>query len=90
MHMSNPGNSSIGLRLCETIVNPSSATLGLLNAIMSVGSIVAIPISPWLADWRGRRLAIIIGLAVMFIGVALQTASQDIRMFIGARFLVCF
>lgn len=74
----------------EKYFHPSSATLGLLNAIMSVGSIVAVPISPWLADWRGRRLAIIIGLVIMFIGVALQTASQNIRMFIGARFLIGF
>lgn len=63
---------------------------GLLNAIMSVGSMCAIPISPWLADWRGRRLAIIIGILIMFVGVALQTASVSLGMFIAARFLVCF
>lgn len=62
---------------------------GLLNAIMSVGSMCAIPISPWLADWRGRRLAIIIGILIMFVGVALQTASVALGMFIFARFLVC-
>jgi len=74
----------------ENYFKPSASTLGLLNAIMSVGSIVAIPISPWLADWRGRRLAIIIGLLIMFLGVALQTASQNLGMFIGARFLIGF
>jgi len=70
--------------------NPSSSQLGLLNAILSVGSICAIPISPILADWRGRRFAIIIGLFTMALGVALQTASIQLGMFIGARFLIGF
>lgn len=48
----------------------------------------AIPISPWLADWRGRRIAIIIGILIMFVGVALQAASVALGMFIFARFLV--
>lgn len=67
---------------------PSPAMRGLLNAIMSVGSMCAIPISPWLADWRGRRVAIIIGVLIMFVGVALQTASVALGMFIFSRFLV--
>jgi MFS family permease len=67
---------------------PTPSMRGLLNAIMSVGSICAIPISPWLADWRGRRVAIIIGVLVMFVGVALQSASVALGMFIFARFLV--
>ncbi|KAF8464659.1 general substrate transporter [Kalaharituber pfeilii] len=74
----------------EAYFHPSPPMLGLLNAIMSVGSMVAIPISPWLADWRGRRLAIIIGLFIMFVGVALQSAAQNIDTFIGARFLIGF
>ncbi|KAL7269788.1 hypothetical protein RUND412_007532 [Rhizina undulata] len=69
---------------------PTPAMRGLLNAILSVGSICAIPISPWLADWRGRRIAIIIGLLIMFIGVALQTASTGLGMFTAARFLIGF
>ena len=61
-----------------------------MNAILSVGSICAIPISPWLSDWRGRRIAIIIGIVVMFVGVALQTASQNLGMFTASRFLIGF
>ncbi|KAH0605253.1 uncharacterized protein H6S33_005235 [Morchella sextelata] len=80
----------------QTVVNwmeyfePTPSMRGLLNAIMSVGSICAIPISPWLADWRGRRVAIIIGVLVMFVGVALQSASVALGMFIFARFLIGF
>ncbi|KAI5841583.1 general substrate transporter [Tricharina praecox] len=69
---------------------PSSSERGLLNAILSVGSICAIPISPWLADWRGRRLAITIGITIMFVGVALQTASVNLAMFTASRFLIGF
>jgi len=70
--------------------HPNNAELGLLNAIMSAGSICAVPISPFLADWRGRRLAILIGLTIMFVGVALQSASTNLQMFTGARFLIGF
>ncbi|KAA8894147.1 general substrate transporter [Sphaerosporella brunnea] len=69
---------------------PSAAQRGLLNAILSVGSMCAIPISPWLADWRGRRVAIIIGIFVMFTGVALQSAAVALGMFTAARFLIGF
>jgi len=69
---------------------PSPSQLGLLNAIMSAGSLCAVPFSPFLADWRGRKVAIIIGLTLMFVGVALQSAAQNLKMFIGARFLIGF
>ncbi|RVD82109.1 uncharacterized protein DFL_006543 [Arthrobotrys flagrans] len=74
----------------QNYFHPTNAQLGLLNAIMSVGSIVAVPFSPFLSDWRGRRVAIMIGLFIMFIGVALQSAAQNLGMFIGARFLIGF
>ncbi|RPA83703.1 hexose transporter protein [Ascobolus immersus RN42] len=74
----------------EEYFHPDAAELGLLNAIMSAGSICAVPISPFLADWRGRRLAILIGLAIMFVGVALQSAATNIPMFTGARYLIGF
>jgi MFS family permease len=35
--------------------NPDGAPLGLLNAIFSVGSMVAMPIFPFIADRFGRR-----------------------------------
>jgi MFS family permease len=79
---------SMGILTNQIDFKPSPSMRGLLNAIMSVGSMCAIPISPWMADWRGRRVAIIIGVMIMFVGVALQTASVKIAMFIVARFLV--
>ncbi|KAF8247559.1 general substrate transporter [Wilcoxina mikolae CBS 423.85] len=41
-------------------------------------------------DWRGRRIAIVIGIMVMFVGVTLQTASVQLGMFTASRFLIGF
>jgi MFS family permease len=79
--------------------NPEGAPLGLLNAIYPVGSMVAMPIFPVIADRFGRRWGIITGAIVMYlfyftsliysvIAVALQTASQNLAMFTASRFLI--
>jgi len=70
--------------------NPSPATRGLLNAIMSVGSIVALPITPYIADIWGRRMGVMIGCIIMIIGVVLQSIGVNIQMFIASRFLIGF
>lgn len=70
--------------------SPGSATRGLLNAIMSVGSIVALPITPYIADILGRRIGIITGCIIMIVGVLLQSIGANIQMFIAARFLIGF
>lgn len=41
-------------------------------------------------DYLGRRMTIWIGCCIMLIGAALQTAAQNIGMFIGCRFLIGF
>jgi MFS family permease len=70
--------------------NPGSATRGLLNAIQSVGSIVALPITPYIADIAGRRAGVITGCCIMIIGVILQSAAINVQMFVAARFLIGF
>ena len=45
--------------------NPSPSQLGLLNCIMSVGSICAIPFVPYTADILGRRTGVMIGCTIM-------------------------
>lgn len=64
--------------------------LGLLNCIMSVGSICALPVVPYSADILGRRTSIIIGASIMVLGVILQTLGFNFGMFVGARFLIGF
>src|ERR1700710_1531825 len=70
--------------------HPSPATRGLLNAIMSVGSILALPITPYIADIFGRRVGVITGCLIMIVGVVIQSAAVNIGMFIAARFLIGF
>jgi MFS family permease len=45
----------------------------------------SLPFSAFVADKWGRRFAIFFGSCLMLCGVALQTAAQNIGMFIGAR-----
>lgn len=70
--------------------DPNPATRGLLNAIMPVGSLVALPVTPYIADILGRRFGIIIGCIIMILGVLLQSLGLNIHMFIAARFFIGF
>lgn len=57
---------------------------------MSVGSIVALPIVPYIADILGRRTGVMIGCVIMILGVVLQSISINLSMFIAARFFIGF
>jgi sugar porter (SP) family MFS transporter len=70
--------------------NPDGGQLGLLNAIQNIGTFGALPFSPYVTDYFGRRFAIFLGASLMCAGAAIQTASQNVQMFIGARFLLGF
>ena len=70
--------------------NPSGGKLGLLNAIQNIGALAAYPFAPYIADGLGRRTSIFLGATIMCIATAIQTASQSVGMFIGARFLIGF
>ena len=67
--------------------HPSGSKLGLLGAIQNIGSLASLPFTPYFADGLGRKKTIFFGAAVMVIGTVVQTASQTVSMFIGARFL---
>jgi MFS family permease len=45
--------------------HPGSAMLGLLNAIQSIGALVGLPFSPYVADGFGRRAAVLYGAGIM-------------------------
>ncbi len=57
---------------------------------MSVGSIVALPVVPYIADILGRRTGVIIGCSIMILGVVLQSIGSNLAMFTGARFFIGF
>ncbi|KAH7912200.1 hexose transporter [Hygrophoropsis aurantiaca] len=70
--------------------SPSGGKLGLLNAIQNIGALAGYPFAPYLADGIGRRKTVFLGAAIMCVATAVQTASQSVGMFIGARFLIGF
>jgi MFS family permease len=74
----------------EDYFTPSHSQLGLLNAIMSVGSLVALAPAPYIADYMGRRMGILIGCLIMVLGVVLQSAAVNLGMFTAARFFIGF
>ena len=70
--------------------NPRGLNLGLISAIMSLGSICSTPIAPWVADRWGRRMGITVGSIIMIIGAILQCESVNFGMFVGSRFILGF
>ena len=50
--------------------------LGFINACYQLGSILAVPIAPWLAQRYGRRWSIMIGSLIQAAGAILQCFAQ--------------
>jgi MFS family permease len=70
--------------------NLNSATTGLNTASVSIGGILGPLVSGILADRLGRRPAIFWGSSVTLVGIILQTAAQNIAMFVLARVILGF
>lgn len=70
--------------------NPSSSTLGLITASMSIGSLIAIPFVPYTADILGRRTGVVIGCSIMICGVALICIGFHVALFIVGRLILGF
>ncbi|KAF4625111.1 hypothetical protein G7Y89_g13055 [Cudoniella acicularis] len=68
--------------------HPTGSKLGLFNCIMSVGSLVGLPLLPSLLDRYGRKSGIVVGSILMLVGIALQSGAVNFSMFIAARFLI--
>ncbi|KAL6710091.1 hypothetical protein ACN47E_009882 [Coniothyrium glycines] len=62
--------------------------IGFMNACYQLGSILAVPIAPWLSQRYGRRWSIMIGSMIMVFGALLQGFAQHIAMYIIARMLL--
>ncbi|KAJ7176334.1 general substrate transporter [Mycena crocata] len=69
---------------------PTKSKLGLLSAIQNIGALAGYPFAPYLCDGIGRKPTVFVGALMMVIATAIQTASQSVGMFIGARFLIGF
>lgn len=69
---------------------PSSARLGLLNAMYSLGALMAIPFIPTVSQYLGRRLTIVAASIIMVLGAALQAGSVNSDMFLASRWILGF
>jgi len=64
---------------------PKGATLGLFNAAYPIGGIVAIPFISFVSDTFGRRAGLALGASLCILGATLQSAAQNLPMFVVAR-----
>ncbi|KAL1734837.1 general substrate transporter [Schizophyllum commune] len=74
----------------EDFDHPAGQEVLLTHRRQGIGGLIALPLSPYLNDGFGRRAGIVLGATIMIVGTVLQSASNTIQMFIGARFLLGF
>ncbi|GFF50031.1 hypothetical protein IFM58399_08706 [Aspergillus lentulus] len=70
--------------------HPRGSILGLFNASMSLGSLIGLFIVPYLIDWAGRKIGLVIGCLVMLLAVGLQSGARNFGMFVAARIILGF
>ncbi|KAJ5110654.1 hexose transporter protein [Penicillium argentinense] len=74
----------------ESYNYPSGSTLGLLAAAMSIGSMLSIPVVPYVADIMGRRAGVVIGCCIMLVGVVMVSIGYKIALFVVGRIILGF
>ena len=87
------GSMMNGLNILPSYTNYfvlSPATTGLNTASIFIGGFFGPLVSGIISDHLGRRPAILWGSVITLIGVLLQTAAQDIAMFVVARVMLGF
>jgi sugar porter (SP) family MFS transporter len=70
--------------------NPTESRLGLLNAMYSLGALMAIPFIPSASQYLGRRWTIVAASLVMCLGAGLQAGSTNVDMFLASRWVLGF
>ena len=68
--------------------HPDASRLGLITSMLFVGGIVGSIVGPYIADTWGRRTVLATGAASCLTGSILQSASQNVGMFIFSRSLI--
>ncbi|KAI1860914.1 uncharacterized protein JN550_011229 [Neoarthrinium moseri] len=70
--------------------NPTSDRLGLLNAMYSLGGLMAVPFVPTVSQYLGRRWTIATASLIMFLGAGLQAGALNQDMFLASRWVLGF
>jgi MFS family permease len=68
--------------------NPRSLILGLISSMYALGAILAVPFVPYVTDKFGRRRSVHFGSILMIFGAIIQTASQNLAMFMASRIII--
>lgn len=66
----------------------NTANLALMTASIWVGTMIANVFAGQLSDWMGRKQGMLVGAVATAIGVIIQTAAQNIAMFITGRIII--
>lgn len=74
----------------DAMGHPQGQRLGALSNGTLFGSIAALPIAPYLADYFGRRTVLFGGQLLTIVGAILQGASTDYGFFLGSRIVLGF
>ncbi|KAI1766025.1 MFS general substrate transporter [Hypoxylon sp. FL1150] len=70
--------------------NPTEGRLGLLNAMYSLGALMAIPFIPSVSQYLGRRWSIMFGSLILCLGAGLQAGARNSDMFLASRWVLGF
>jgi MFS family permease len=68
----------------------TTATIGLNNAAAWIGNFLSCFVMQWFSDRFGRKNIIFIAAIVCFVGIIIQTAAQNVAMFVVGRIIVGF
>ncbi|GJD02319.1 major myo-inositol transporter iolT [Colletotrichum higginsianum] len=74
----------------EYFGRPNASRLGLLNAMYSLGALMAIPFVPYVSQRVGRRRTILFGSYIMVLGAGLQAGARNVDMFLASRWILGF
>ncbi|KAI5477527.1 hypothetical protein MNV49_006314 [Pseudohyphozyma bogoriensis] len=69
---------------------PSGSTLGLLNGICTLGMVIGAFPASYSSNYLGRKGGLALGGVIVIIFTLIQTFSQNIQMYLAARFFVGF
>lgn len=70
--------------------DPSGDRLGLLNAMYSLGALMAIPFIPTVSQFLGRRWTIVTASLIMSLGAGMQAGAVNVDMFLASRWVLGF
>lgn len=57
---------------------------------MAIGSMLSIPVVPYVADILGRRAGVVVGCVIMLFGVAMISIGYRIALFVVGRIILGF